>query len=147
MQKILSAKVSLCSRSSHATCTFLMEIQQRILMFFSAGEVVSVPLVHSIRSIWTLPFGLLLQDVPEASSSVHIPFSSPSAPLSARDIARPKAGYNTQNNSTPTHAFDFIRKGDGTSVSSHLILKDPLEEPQACRTFFLFITYSFICIY
>ncbi|KAL3521232.1 hypothetical protein ACH5RR_019381, partial [Cinchona calisaya] len=96
-----------------------------LTIYNTSGEVVSVPLPHSIKSIWPLPFGLLLQDAPEGNSSVHIPFLSPSVSLSAR--SRREVGYN---NSTSTHAFDFIHKGDGTSVSSHLILKDPLEEPQ-----------------
>ncbi|XP_027163442.1 anaphase-promoting complex subunit 1 [Coffea eugenioides] len=103
-----------------------------LTIYNTSGEVASVPLPHSIISVWPLPFGLLLQDAPEGNFSVHIPFSFPSASLSTRDIARSRreVGYSSQNNSTVTHAFDFIYKADGTSGSSHLILKDPLEEPQ-----------------
>ncbi|KAL0341266.1 UNVERIFIED_CONTAM: Anaphase-promoting complex subunit [Sesamum radiatum] len=96
------------------------------------GEVVSVPLPHAIASIWPLPFGLLLQRAPEGSLLTNISLSSSNPLLSARDIFRPKRdiGYSPQNNYTPTHIFDFVTRSDGTSMPSHLILKDPLEDPQ-----------------
>ncbi|KAF3675854.1 hypothetical protein FXO38_04594 [Capsicum annuum] len=94
------------------------------------GEVTSVPLPRSITSIWPLPYGLLLQQAPEGSSQAHIQFSSLSPLLSARDTTRSKREVSTQQNYTAVLGLDFTLKGDGSSMSSHLILKDPLEEPQ-----------------
>ncbi|KAF3681969.1 hypothetical protein FXO37_02593 [Capsicum annuum] len=94
------------------------------------GEVTSVPLPRSITSIWPLPYGLLLQQAPEGSSQAHIQFSSLSPLLSARDTIRSKREVSTQQNYTAVLGLDFTLKGDGSSMSSHLILKDPLEEPQ-----------------
>ncbi|KAL0359162.1 UNVERIFIED_CONTAM: Anaphase-promoting complex subunit [Sesamum angustifolium] len=104
----------------------------RLTIYGIAGEVVSVPLPHAIASIWPLPFGLLLQRAPEGSLLTNISLSSSNPLLSARDIFRPKRdiGYSPQNNYTPTHIFDFVSRSDGTSMPSHLILKDPLEDPQ-----------------
>ncbi|KAK4436500.1 Anaphase-promoting complex subunit [Sesamum alatum] len=103
-----------------------------LTIFAIAGEVVSVPLPHAIASIWPLPFGLLLQRAPEGSLLTNISLSSSNPLLSARDVFRPKRdiGYSPQNNYTPTHVFDSTTRNDGTSMPSHLILKDPLEDPQ-----------------
>lgn len=78
------------------------------------GEVVSLPLPRTITSIWPLPFGLLLQQDVEANIPSRLPFSSPSPLLSTRDML--------------LSASNLIQKGEGTSVSSHLILMDPLDE-------------------
>ncbi|KAL2248926.1 UNVERIFIED_CONTAM: Anaphase-promoting complex subunit 1 [Sesamum indicum] len=104
----------------------------RLTIYGIAGEMVSVPLPHAIASIWPLPFGLLLQRAPEGSLLTNISLSSSNPLLSARDVFRPKRdiGYSPQNNYTPTHIFDFTTRNDGTSMPSHLILKDPLEDPQ-----------------
>ncbi|KAL0452714.1 UNVERIFIED_CONTAM: Anaphase-promoting complex subunit [Sesamum latifolium] len=104
----------------------------RLTIYGIAGEVVSVPLPHAIASIWPLPFGLLLQRAPEGSLLTNISLSSSNPLLSARDVFRPKRdiGYSPQNNYTPTHIFDFTTRNDGTSMPSHLILKDPLEDLQ-----------------
>ncbi|PHT60787.1 hypothetical protein T459_35361 [Capsicum annuum] len=67
---------------------------------------------------------------PEGSSQAHIQFSSLSPLLSARDTIRSKREVSTQQNYTAVLGLDFTLKGDGSSMSSHLILKDPLEEPQ-----------------
>ncbi|KAK4359004.1 hypothetical protein RND71_021233 [Anisodus tanguticus] len=93
-------------------------------------EVTSVPLPRSITSIWPLPYGLLLQQAPEESSPAHIQFSSLSPFLSTRDTIRSKRDVSPQQNYTAVHGLDFTIKGDVSSMSSHLILKDPLEEPQ-----------------
>ncbi|KAF3681975.1 hypothetical protein FXO37_02599 [Capsicum annuum] len=99
-------------------------------IYDTSGEVTSVPLPRSITSIWPLPFGLLLQQAPEGSSQAHIQFSSLSPLLNARDTIHSKREVSTQQNYTAVLGLDFTLKGDGSSMSSHLILKDPLEEPQ-----------------
>ena len=98
---------------------------------FFAGEVVSIPLSRTITSIWPLPFGLLLQQATEGISSAHLPFSASSPLLGGRDITRPKKeiGHSPLQNFGLLNTLDYSIKGDGASFSSHLILKDPLEEP------------------
>lgn len=83
------------------------------------GEVVSIPLSHTITSIWPLPFGLLLQQAAEGNLPTH-------------DISRSSrdSGHSQHQNLNLLTAFDNIIRGDRASMSSHLILKDPLEEPQ-----------------
>ncbi|XP_075104821.1 anaphase-promoting complex subunit 1-like isoform X3 [Nicotiana tabacum] len=100
-----------------------------LTIYNTSGEVTSVPLSRNITSIWPLPYGLLLQQAPEGSSPAHIPFSSLSPFLSARDTFRSKRDVNPQN-CTAVHGLDFTVRGDGSSMSSLQILKDPLEEPQ-----------------
>lgn len=82
------------------------------------GEVVSLPLPRTITSIWPLPFGLLLQQDVEANILSRVPFSSTSPLLSTRDML--------------LSASNHIQRGEGTSVSSHLILMDPLDELRVC---------------
>ncbi|KAL2526600.1 Anaphase-promoting complex subunit 1 [Abeliophyllum distichum] len=103
-----------------------------LTIYSTTGEVVSVPLTHTVTSIWPLPFGLLLQRAPEGNPLTNISLSSSSPFLSARDVCCPKRGlgYSPQNNYTPMNSFDCSTWGNGVSVSSHLILKDPLEDPQ-----------------
>ncbi|XP_059654080.1 anaphase-promoting complex subunit 1 isoform X2 [Cornus florida] len=103
-----------------------------LTLYNTSGEVESVPLYRTITSIWSLPFGLLLQQSTEGNSSAHVPFSSLSPFLSARDISHPRReiGYSPQHNFTSANSFDRIIKGNGALLSSHLILKDPVEEPQ-----------------
>ncbi|KAB1217628.1 Anaphase-promoting complex subunit 1 [Morella rubra] len=102
-----------------------------LTIYNTSGEVVSIPLPCTITSIWSLPFGLLLQQT--AYSPTNIPFPSSSPPLfGARDIPR----HRREISHSPQHsfgfqgAFDSIFRGDIGSMCSHLILKDPLEEPQ-----------------
>lgn len=99
---------------------------------FLAGEVMSVPLSRTVTSIWPLPFGLLLQQAAECSSQTYAPFSSSSPLLNARDIFCPKreVGYSPRHNLVIACASDHATMGYGAPVSSHMILKDPLEEPQ-----------------
>lgn len=99
------------------------------------GEVVSIPLPRTITSIWSLPFGLLFQQSAEVNSPAHIPFSSSSPPLlGTRDIPRHRREFGH----SPQHNFGFLSScdnsfnGDTSLMCSHLILKDPLEEPQVC---------------
>ncbi|XP_052185110.1 anaphase-promoting complex subunit 1 [Diospyros lotus] len=98
-----------------------------------SGVVVSVPLPRTITSIWPLPFGLLLEQEAEGSTPKYPSFSSPSSSLSARDVSRPKreVGFSPQQNFAIANAYDYRTIGCGASMSSHFILKDPLEEPQS----------------
>lgn len=100
--------------------------------FSLTGEVVTIPISRTITSIWSFPFGLLMEQAVEANAPVHVPFSSSSPFLVLRDIARPRreTGHSPQSNASFPGTFDHIFKGDTSSISTHLILKDPLESPQ-----------------
>ncbi|XP_065870277.1 anaphase-promoting complex subunit 1 isoform X2 [Euphorbia lathyris] len=101
-----------------------------------SGEVVSIPLPCTITSIWPLPYGLLLQPATGGSSTLHSTYSSTSPLLGARDMLRRRrdVGVSPQHNSTLLGTYDHVNKVDTTSLSSHLILKDLLEEPQLTYT-------------
>ncbi|RID73006.1 hypothetical protein BRARA_B00180 [Brassica rapa] len=87
--------------------TFLCVLQIGCLTIYNtSGEVVSVPLPRTVISIWPLPFGVLLQQAAEVNPTSYIPFSSASPTLGSREMLRKK------------------------DMSSHLILRDPLEEPE-----------------
>lgn len=107
----------------------------------TSGEVVSVPVSETITSIWPLPFGLLLQQAAQPSSTIYVPSlsssplfgSSPSlSSLLGRDMLRPRreVGVSPPHNSNFVSAHDHVVKEETSSMSSHLILQDPLEEPQ-----------------
>ncbi|KAM7271463.1 hypothetical protein ACFE04_030677 [Oxalis oulophora] len=102
-----------------------------------SGEIVSVPLFHRITSIWPLPFGLLLQQAAEEIfPTTHIPFSSASPFVGLHELSRHRReiGQSPQNNFSPLNAYDWIIKGEAASMSSHLILTDPLQEPHPTFT-------------
>ncbi|RAL51299.1 hypothetical protein DM860_010801 [Cuscuta australis] len=96
-----------------------------------SGEVISIPLPRSISSIWPLPYGLLLEQAGEGDSFKNILRSSLSPYLGPRDIVCPKKDVSPTHNSNRIRGNDFIMKGDEVSMSSHMILKDALEEPQS----------------
>ncbi|CAI9091739.1 OLC1v1026843C1 [Oldenlandia corymbosa var. corymbosa] len=125
-------KACWCRLGDKSEALLCVLLSDSLTIYNTSGEVVSVPLSHSITSIWPLPFGLLLQGAPERNSSLHIPFPPHGASSSARDIGRLKRGVgcSTLNNFSPRRGYDFLLKADGTFLCSHLILKDPLEEPQ-----------------
>lgn len=120
------------------------KIKRYILFFVSLiGEVVSVPVSETITSIWPLPFGLLLQQAAQPSSTTYVPSlsssplfgSSPSlSSLLGRDMLRPRreVGVSPPHNFNFVSAHDHAVKEETSSISSHLILQDPLEEPQVC---------------
>ncbi|KAL1559265.1 anaphase-promoting complex subunit 1-like [Salvia divinorum] len=122
-----SKVIKVCwSRMSDMSEALLCVLQvDRLTIYGIAGEVVSVPLPYAVTSIWSLPFGLLLQRASEGSLLTNISLSSSNPFLSARDAFRQKRDIYT-----PTHMFDYCTRSDGTSMSSHIILKDPLEDPQ-----------------
>ncbi|KAM1253481.1 hypothetical protein ACFX2J_041359 [Malus domestica] len=102
-----------------------------LTIYNTSGEVVSVPLSRTITSVWPLPFGLLLQQAAEVNSTIHAPSSSSTTLFGVRDLPRPRreSGHSPQHNVNFVTSLDHIAKGETSPVSSHLILKDPLEEP------------------
>ncbi|GMN41281.1 hypothetical protein TIFTF001_010497 [Ficus carica] len=97
-----------------------------------SGEVTSIPLSRAIISIWALPFGLLFQQQADASATTNVPISSASPLFGVREIPRSRreTGNSPQHSYNFPSLFDNIVKGETSSISSHLILKDPLEGPQ-----------------
>lgn len=92
------------------------------------GEVVSIPLPYAVSSIWSLPFGILLQKSSDGSRMV----SSSSSLLNARDLTRPNKEFGLNYNAAcQAQTLDSVNKSDGAIISSHLILKHPFEVPQA----------------
>ncbi|PPD81551.1 hypothetical protein GOBAR_DD21537 [Gossypium barbadense] len=102
-----------------------------LTIYNTSGEVVSIPLPGSITSVWSLPFGLLLQQGAEGNLLKHGPFPYSSPSLVSRDIIRNRreTGHSPHHNFSFLSAYDQLIKGE--SSSSHLILKDLLEEPQS----------------
>ncbi|TYH51969.1 hypothetical protein ES332_D10G318400v1 [Gossypium tomentosum] len=102
-----------------------------LTIYNTSGEVVSIPLPGSITSVWSLPFGLLLQQGAEGNLLKHGPFPYSSPSLGSRDIIRNRreTGHSPHHNFSFLSAYDQLIKGE--SSSSHLILKDLLEEPQS----------------
>ncbi|XP_047093985.1 anaphase-promoting complex subunit 1 isoform X1 [Lolium rigidum] len=97
-------------------------------MYNVTGEVVSIPLPYAVSSIWPLPFGLLLQKSADGGRMV----SSSIPLLNARDLNRPNKEFGLNYNvSFQSHTPEAVNKSDGAIISSHLIWKHPLEEPQA----------------
>nr|VDC78379.1 unnamed protein product [Brassica rapa] len=109
---------------------FLCVLQIGCLTVYStSGEVVSVPLSRTVISIWPLPFGLLLQQAAEVNQSSHIPFSSATPTLASREMLRQRkeTGNISPQNFHSSVAHELTSRRD---MSSHLILRDPLEEPE-----------------
>ncbi|KAJ4908777.1 Anaphase-promoting complex subunit 1 [Raphanus sativus] len=109
---------------------FLCVLQIGCLTVYStSGEVVSVPLSRTVISIWPLPFGLLLQQAAQVNQSSHIPFSSATPTLGSRErlLQRKEIGNVSPQNFHSSVAHDLTSRRD---MSSHLILRDPLEEPE-----------------
>ncbi|XP_071734398.1 anaphase-promoting complex subunit 1 [Rutidosis leptorrhynchoides] len=103
-----------------------------LAIYSTSGDTLSIPLPSNVTSIWPLPCGLLLQQINESKPSRHSFYSSSSPLLTALDIPRSKKdmGYSPQQSFIRRSLWDHSVKVDGTSLSSHLILMDPFEEPQ-----------------
>ncbi|CAN8257090.1 unnamed protein product [Cochlearia groenlandica] len=99
-----------------------------LTIYNTSGEVVSVPLPRTIISIWPLSFGLLLQQTAELLPSSYVPFSSASPTLGSRQ--RKEVGNISPQSFHSSVAHDLISKRGMSYMSSHLILRDPLEEPE-----------------
>ncbi|KAJ4911668.1 Anaphase-promoting complex subunit 1 [Raphanus sativus] len=109
---------------------FLCVLQIGCLTIYNtSGEVVSVPLPRTVVSIWPLPFGILLQQAAEMYPTSSIPFSSASPALGSREMLRQRkeVGNISPQNFHSTVAHGLTSKRDLSA--SHLILRDPLEEP------------------
>lgn len=88
---------------------------------------------------------MLLQHAAEVNSTAPAPSSSSNPLFGLRDLSRPRreSGHSPQHNVNSVTALDHIAKGEAISMSSHLILKDPLEEPHVCYwTFYLASLFS-----
>ncbi|KAL9226701.1 hypothetical protein vseg_002481 [Gypsophila vaccaria] len=112
---------------AHSAEAVLCVLQVDALTIFdTSGELRSIPLPGIVTSIWPLPFGLLLQQAAEG----NLPSSSSSF-LSARDISLSRREiHHSPQQGLGFPSMNYIGKGNISSVSSHLILNDPLEEPQ-----------------
>uniref|UniRef100_A0A0D9WFG5 Anaphase-promoting complex subunit 1 n=1 Tax=Leersia perrieri TaxID=77586 RepID=A0A0D9WFG5_9ORYZ len=91
------------------------------------GEVSNIPLPYAVSSIWPLPSGLLLQ---KSTDGGRVVLASTSL-LKTRDLIRPNKEFGLNYNiSSQVNTLETVSKADGSIISSHLILKNPLEEPQ-----------------
>ncbi|KAK6929487.1 Anaphase-promoting complex subunit 1, middle domain [Dillenia turbinata] len=99
-----------------------------LTIYSASGEIVSIPLPRMVMSIWPLPFGLLLQQETAEGNAQATIFSSSSPLLSSRDVTRPKRETMLTSQAI-INSSDPIGKCSMTSLSSHLILRDTLEEP------------------
>ncbi|KAG8067808.1 hypothetical protein GUJ93_ZPchr0005g14946 [Zizania palustris] len=114
----------------NTTCDALLCVLQvdTLSIYNVTGEVVSIPLPYAVSSIWSLPFGLLLQ---KSTDGGRVVLSSSSL-LKTRDLIRPNKEFGLNYNvSSQGNTLETVSKADGAIISSHLILKHPLEEPQA----------------
>lgn len=125
-------KACWCRLGNMAEAMLCVLLVDSLTIYSTSGEVISIPLPRTITAIWPLPFGLLVQRAAEVYSAAHIPFPSACPLLGASDIPRRRReiGHSPQQNFGSLSAFDYGSKGDSSSVCSHLILKDLLEEPQ-----------------
>ncbi|KAF7806562.1 Anaphase-promoting complex subunit 1 [Senna tora] len=80
---------------------------------------------------FTLRSPVVMQEV-EANIPSSVPFSSLSPLLSTRESWRPRRelGHSPQHCFSPFSALNHIQKGEATSISSHLIFMDTLDEQQ-----------------
>ncbi|BAB11545.1 meiotic check point regulator-like protein [Arabidopsis thaliana] len=120
------------SNLGRGTEAFLCVLQIACLTIYNtSGEVVSVPLMRTVKSIWPLPCGLLLEQAGEVNPPSHVPFSPVSPILGSREMLRQRkeVGNSSPQNFHSPVAHDLISKRDMPCMSSHLILRDPLEEP------------------
>ncbi|KAL9278535.1 Anaphase-promoting complex subunit 1 [Arabidopsis thaliana] len=128
-----SAVIKACwSNLGRGTEAFLCVLQIACLTIYNtSGEVVSVPLMRTVKSIWPLPCGLLLEQAGEVNPPSHVPFSPVSPILGSREMLRQRkeVGNSSPQNFHSPVAHDLISKRDMPCMSSHLILRDPLEEP------------------
>ncbi|KAL2945094.1 Anaphase-promoting complex subunit 1 [Bienertia sinuspersici] len=125
-----SAVIMACwCHMAHSSEVVLCILQVDALTIFNtAGELTSIPLPGIVTSIWPLPFGLLLQQAAEGNRPAYAPLSIPY--LSGRDTLSKREVRQSPQQGFGFSSADDIVKGSVASVSSHLILNDPLEEPQ-----------------
>lgn len=105
-----------------------------------AGEVVCIPIPAPIASIFPLPFGLLLQKAVDGNHRI----SSSGSVLGATDISRFGKDF-VRNYQMAGQPFEPVRENEAT-MSSHLILKHPLEEPQVELISVHILRTMFLCL-
>ncbi|KAK1284173.1 Anaphase-promoting complex subunit 1 [Acorus calamus] len=105
----------------------ILQIDSLTIYYNASGEVACIPLPHAIASIWPLPFGLLLQKESDENRSPYFQVSSSNTLANVRNLPRPIRGYG----SNPPNLLNSMEHVARMDMSSHLILKHPLEEPQA----------------
>ncbi|KAJ3688112.1 hypothetical protein LUZ61_017276 [Rhynchospora tenuis] len=99
----------------------LCALQADCLSFYTAqGDVFCTPLPYFVASIWPSKTGLLIQKAADVNRAA----STSSPPLHGRDISRPNKEHRLRHLKPPV-------KDDPAMVSSLLVLRHPLEEPQA----------------
>jgi Anaphase-promoting complex subunit 1 len=105
-----------------------------IFFVFISGDVFCTPLPYYVVSIWPLKTGLLIHKAADASRAT----STSSPPLHGRDISRPSKEHGFSHFKPPV-------KDDPAMISSLLILKHPLEEPQViCSTLVFLVVVSML---
>lgn len=96
------------------------------------------PLPYYVASIWPSKIGLLIQKAADVNRAT----STSSPPLHGRDISRPNKEHGFSHFKPPV-------KDDPAMVSSLLVLKHPLEEPQVIYSCFCdvceHLTYVLCC--
>ncbi|KAL8144559.1 hypothetical protein V2J09_017591 [Rumex salicifolius] len=89
-----------------------------LTIFNTSGELTSVLLPGLVTSIWPLPFGLLLQQAAGSYSPVNA-----HVPRTKRELRQsPVSSFSSR--------FSDSINGNLASSSSHVILNNPLEDPQ-----------------
>ncbi|XP_050224594.1 anaphase-promoting complex subunit 1-like [Mercurialis annua] len=115
--------IGYCCKDDHRLLVYDFMFRGSLENHLFQSELVSIPVLCTITSMWPFPFGLLLQPAAEGSTSTQPTFLS-ACPLSdTRDIFRSRKDIGQ----SPRHNVTFM-----AILSSHLILKDLLEEPQVC---------------
>ncbi|CAN6469882.1 unnamed protein product [Victoria cruziana] len=106
---------------------------ESLTMYKPSGEVVQIPLTHSISSIWSLPFGLLLQRASDGLGPSYLPSTASNSSLGIRDLSR----INREHGASPQYDYSsHCSSGCGVEsdlsiLASHFILRHPLQEPEA----------------
>ncbi|KAK4750169.1 hypothetical protein SAY87_027618 [Trapa incisa] len=102
-----------------------------LTIYNTSGEVVEIPLCCSITSIWSLLHGLLLQQGAEGDFPSSVPNISTNLMFGATDTfrSRREIGQSPMCNNL-MGGFDNTTKGDAALLLSHIILKDPMEDPE-----------------
>lgn len=105
-----------------------------ICHIFITGEMISIPLLNSVASIWPLPFGLLLQKSTYGNYQNRITFNSSISLPHSRDLPRNHREHGPNRYVPTIHNLHDLSTKELKEYfpmeSSHLILKHSLEEPQ-----------------
>lgn len=117
-------------------CVSCDSVNSRVNIFhiFITGEMVSIPLLNSVASIWPLPFGLLLQKATYGNYLNRLTFNSSTSLSHSRDLPRNHREHVPNHYASTIHNLHDLStkelKESFPMESSHLILKHSSEEPQ-----------------